>query len=103
MKIYINNLNQDVLSAEVMLTDPDYYIFTACNPELPVGAILTEKDNPDSPRYKITAMSTQAAGGPWFAPVELLMQEYNVTYSFLTFTHSTIAGSMRQSARARRC
>jgi len=81
-----------------MPADSEYYILTASNPDLPVGTILTEEGNSDSPRYRITDSSTQAPGGPWFAPVELLMQDYSVTYSFLTFTHSTIAGSMIQSA-----
>lgn len=98
MKNYVNNLNSDILAAELMPTDSEFYIFTASNPDLPVGTILTEENNPDSPRYRITAASSQASGGPWFAPVELVMQDYNVTYSFLTFTHSTIAGAMIQNA-----
>jgi len=98
MKIYLNNHNQDILAAELMPADSEFYLFTATNPNLPVGTTLTEQDNPDSPCYKITSIATQANGGPWFMSVEPLLQEFNVTYSFLTFTHSTIAGAMFQSA-----
>lgn len=98
MKNYVINNSQDILAAELMPADSEYYLLTTINPNLPVGTIITEQDNPDSPSYTITSMATQANHGPWFMSVEPLMQEYNVTYSFLTFTHSTIAGAMIQSA-----
>lgn len=98
MKQYVNNQNQDILTAELMPADAEYYLFTATNPNLPIGTRLTEQGNPDSPCYQVTTMATQANGGPWFMSVEPMLQEFNVTYSFLTFTHSTIAGAMIQSA-----
>ncbi len=98
MNNYVINNSHDILMAELMPTDTECYLFTATNPNLPIGTILTEQDNPDAPCYKITSLAIQTNGGPWFMAVEPLMQEFNVTYSFLTFTHSTIAGAMIQSA-----
>src|SRR6185369_11187566 len=95
---YVNDANQDVLAASLVHHDSAQYLSAAGNPNLPVGTILLEKDNPDSPHLRIIAGSTQSKEGSWLTPVELLLQEYCVKYSFITFTHSTIAGSMTQKA-----
>jgi hypothetical protein len=101
MKNYIINDGQEILTAELMPADTEYYLFTATNPNLPVDTRLSEQDNPDAPSFRIAGAATQANNGPWFMPIEPLMQEYSVSYSFLTFTHSTIAGCMIQSAATR--
>lgn len=99
MKLYTNSYNQELVEAEVERYDSDYYMLTATDPGLPAGTVITAKDEPDAPAYTISAASGQANGkGPWFAQVEPLLRDYSVSYSFLTFTHSTIAGSMVQSA-----
>lgn len=101
MKHYIAETSQTVIAADITLDGSEYYLSTAANPELPAGTIVLEKDNPDSPRYQVRAGAAQAAGGPWLTPVELLMREYCVMYSFITFTHSTISGSMTQKAETK--
>lgn len=101
MKSYVNDENQDIMAARPVIDGTSRYLSTAGNPNLPVGTILLEKDNPDSPRLQVTAGAAQSSGGSWFTPVEPLMQEFCVKYSFITFTHSTIAGSMTQQAETR--
>ena len=98
MKNYVNDANHNVFAASPVFNDSAQYLSTASNPNLQVGTILVEKDNPDSPRLQITASSSRSSGGAWLTPVELLMQEYCVKYSFITITQSTIAGSMSQKA-----
>lgn len=98
MKTYIDDATQNSIDASLVQEGSVQYLSTTGNPNLPVGAILLEKDNPDSPRLQVTAASTQSTGGSWLTPVELLMQKFCVKYSFITFTHSTIAGSLNQEA-----
>lgn len=98
MKKYVDDANKIVLAASLVQHDSVRYLTGASDPNLPVGTILLEEDNPDSPRLQVIAGSTQTDGGSWQTPVELLLQEYCVKYSFITFTHSTIAGSMFQKA-----
>ena len=98
MKTYVDDANQNSVEASLVRDGAAQYLSTAGNPNLPVGAILLEKDNPDSPRLQVTTASAPSTGGLWLTSVELLMQEFCVKYSFITFTHSTIAGSMNQEA-----
>lgn len=97
MKTYMNDMNQDSVAAELADDGSTQCLSSAANPDLPVGAVLREKDNPDSPHYRVIALSART-GGQWLTPVELFMQDFTVSYSFITFTHSTIAGSMVQKA-----
>jgi len=101
MMNYVDEASQDVLAASFVQNDSARYLSTAVDPNLPVGTILLEKDNPDSPRLQVSSASTSSSDGSWLTPVELLVQEYCVKYSFITFTHSTIAGSMFQKAATR--
>jgi len=98
MKTYVDDATQNSIDANITQDGSTRHLSTSSNPNLPVGTILLEKDNPDSPRIQVTAASTQSAGGLWLIPVEVLMQEFCVKYSFITFTHSTIAGSLNQEA-----
>jgi len=98
MKTYVDDATQNSIDANITQDGSTRHLSTSSNPNLPVGTILLEKDNPDSPRIQVTAASTQSAGGLWLTPVEVLMQEFCVKYSFITFTHSTIAGSLNQEA-----
>jgi len=98
MKTYVDDANQNSVEASLLQDDSAQYLSTSGNPNLSVGTILLEKDNPDSPRLQVAAASTQSTGGSWLTPVVLLMQEFCVKYSFITFTHSTIAGSLNQEA-----
>ncbi len=98
MKTYVDDANQNIVEASLLQDDSARHLSTSGNPNLPVGTILLEKDNSDSPRIQVIAASTQSAGGSWLTPVEVLMQEFCVQYSFITFTHSTIAGSLNQEA-----
>ncbi|NVN92041.1 MAG: hypothetical protein HXX11_15775 [Desulfuromonadales bacterium] len=98
MKNYVNDTNQDVVAASPVLEGTVQYLSTVGNPDLPFGTILREKDNPDSPHLRITAVTTMSDGGAWLTPVEMIKNEYRIKYSFITFTHSTIAGSMPQEA-----
>jgi len=98
MKSYVDDANRIAVTASLEQHDSASYLSSASDPDLPVGTILLEKGNPDSPRLQVSAASTRSGEGPWVTPVEMLLQEYCVKYSFITFTHSTIAGSMYQKA-----
>lgn len=95
---YIDDASQAVVAASDVLIGGARYLSGACNPKLPVGTVLREQGSPDSPRLRIIAVSTQTGEGAWLTPVEAVMQEYRIKYSFITITHSTIAGSMPQQA-----
>lgn len=101
MTDYVDEGNRTVLAATPLQNDSGQYLASAANPNLMAGTILREKDNPESPRLKVIAGSTPSGDGSWLTPVEPVMQEFNVRYSFITFTHSTIAGSMNQEAATR--
>jgi hypothetical protein len=101
MKNYVDEGNRHGMAATPLQNDSGQYLSSAANPELRAGTILLEKDNPESPRLRVTAGSTRAGDGSWLTPVETVMQEFNVRYSFITFTHSTIAGAMTQEAATR--
>jgi hypothetical protein len=101
MTNYVDDGNLNDMAATLLRNDSEQYLSSATNPELAIGTILREKDSPESPRLKVTAGATPAGDGSWLTPVETVMQEFNVRYSFITFTHSTIAGSMNQEAATR--
>lgn len=98
MKDYINNTTQEILTAELINNGSNLIISTTSNPQLTLGALLQESCNQDNPQYQVTGDSVQASDGSWQTVVEQVIQEYKVSYSFITITHSTIAGSMNQSA-----
>lgn len=95
---YVDDENRIVLAATLLLNGSEQYLSSAANPNLAVGTLLLEKDNQDSPRLRVIANPTPSSDGSWLTPVEPVMQEFCVRYSFITFTHSTIAGSMTQAA-----
>lgn len=101
MTDYVDEGNRSGMAATLLRNDSEQYLSSAANPNLAIGTILREKDNPDSPRLRVTASATPSGDGPWLTPVETVMQEFCVRYSFITFTHSTIAGSMNQEAATR--
>ena len=98
---YVDDAQQSVISATVLQEGTAYHLVSAGNPNLAVGTTLLEQGNDDSPRLQVTADSAQSAHGSWHTPVKLLMREYCVKYSFITSTHSTIAGSMNQTAETK--
>lgn len=98
LKSYLNDANNEIVAADLLDDGSAPCLSTTANLNLPVGAVLREKDIPDSPHYTVIALSARSNGDQWLTPVELLMQDFTVSYSFITFTHSTIAGSMNQKA-----
>ncbi len=101
MTDYIDEGKRNSMTATVLRNGEQQHLSSSANPDLPVGTILLEKDNPDSTRLRVIAGSSQAGDGSWLTPVEKMQQEFCVRYSFITFTHSTIAGSMNQEAATR--
>jgi hypothetical protein len=101
MTDYVDEGKQNIMAATALRNGEQQHLSSSANPNLPIGTVLLEKDNPDSPHLRVIAGSSQAGDGSWLTPVETLQQEFCVRYSFITFTHSTIAGSMNQEAATR--
>ncbi len=101
MKTYVTDEGTVVVPAGIISEGPEPYLTTANDPCLEVGTTLREEGNQDGPRLRVSAPAHPTAEGNWHTPLETLMQEFCVRYSFITFTHSTIAGSMAQEAATR--